>query len=81
MQRNMILTTARLRECLNILNWSSETLAHVVHVCPSLTLQWAEGVSTIPPETGQWLSTLAALHAEARRAIAVGSQTHERTVH
>lgn len=75
------MTTARLRECLRILNWSSETLAHVVHVSPGEALRWVKGHSVIPLETGRWLSTLAFLHEEARQAIATSCRPDQGLVH
>lgn len=59
------MTPARLVECLELLHWSTETLAGVLECDDSLTEAWVMGLEEVPMKAGVWLEVLALAHEAA----------------
>ena len=59
------MTRGRLIECLELLHWTTETLAEALECDESLTEAWAVGLAEVPMKAGVWLEVLAQAHAAA----------------
>lgn len=60
---NSVMTTDRLRWCLDQIRWSQRQLARELGIGETTVRKWARGTVPIPPEVGPWLEALAAVHA------------------
>jgi transcriptional regulator with XRE-family HTH domain len=56
------LTPARLRECLEILDWSQRSLALRLDVNERQVRRWASGSGRMPQPVADWLEFLARVH-------------------
>lgn len=59
------MNSLQLKECLQIVRWSSDTLAEALGCDISLVLAWLENIEEIPIEVGAWFETLATAHNAA----------------
>lgn len=66
------MTPARFNECLELLHWSTETLAGILGCDESLTEAYSMGLEEVPPKLGAWLDTLAQVHAAAESGRPTG---------
>ena len=57
------MTPTRFRECLALLRWSQRGLAEALNRDEGLVRMMARGTRPIPDDLGEWLETLAAVHA------------------
>lgn len=56
------MTPARFNECLQLLHWSTETLASILECDESLTEAYSLGLEEVPSKLAAWLDTLALVH-------------------
>lgn len=56
------MTPARFNECLELLHWDTEVLAHILGCDESLTEAFSMGLADVPMKLGVWLDTLAQMH-------------------
>jgi len=56
------MTPARFNECLELLHWSTETLAGILGCDESLTEAYSLGLEEAPPKLAAWLDTIAKVH-------------------
>lgn len=61
------MTPARFNECLELLHWSTETLAGVLECDESLTEAYSLGLAEVPVKLAAWLSVLAQVHEAAEK--------------
>lgn len=59
------MTPARFNECLELLHWSTETLAGILECDESLTEAYSLGLEEVSPKLAAWLSALAEAHEAA----------------
>lgn len=57
------MSPTRLRELLAALHWSQRKLADVLDYSEGTVRGWARGVRPVPPEVGDWLELLGAVHS------------------
>lgn len=62
------MTPERLDECLSIIHWTPDTLAHVLECDVSLVHAWLDGELEIPSKAAAWIETVA-MHMEAAEAL------------
>ncbi len=55
----------RFRECLAALHWPSATVAEVLKIPLSVSMEWLLGRSEVPPNVALWLEALTRAHTEA----------------
>lgn len=59
------MTPARLVQCLELLHWSTETLAEALECDEGLTEAWVLGLEEMPMKAAAWIEVLAQCHAAA----------------
>lgn len=59
------MTPARFNECLELVHWSTETLAGILGCDESLTEAYALGLAGVPVKLAAWLEVLAVAHQAA----------------
>jgi hypothetical protein len=58
-------TPARFNECLELIHWSTETLAGVLECDEGLTEAYSLGLAEVPVKLSAWLEVLALAHQAA----------------
>jgi hypothetical protein len=66
------MTPDRFNQCLEILHWSTETLAAILGCDESLTEAYSLGLAEVPVKLGAWLEVLAQAHEAAESGRPTG---------